>query len=383
MPGLWGDRSFSILGLNVTWDQTTTILTAVARRLRVPRAVPPHAARRRDARRRRQPRALRDQGPQPERRDGGVVGDRLDARRAGRDPHRARSQPRGQHAEPARRVRRTRRPSSAGSRTCPATFVGALILGVSQAMVVALPAAGQRVRAQPAAGDAVRPAVRRAARCAASCGCPSASGRTPSPSRRRADDVGCSARSPSLVAIAAVGALEPTASCSSGSKGLVFAAITLSLVLLTGLSGPGVADADVVRRARRGRARQAAGRHPVDRRARHSPRSSSASSAGSSRCRRCGCAGIYLALLTLAFAILMDDLVFGNSARARRRRRRSPCDRPSIFGIDAHERAGAVRRPRRGRRASSPTCSSPCGAARSGGCSPPCATRRTRARRSG
>src|SRR5687767_12484779 len=25
VPGLWGDRAYSILGLNVTWDQTTTI----------------------------------------------------------------------------------------------------------------------------------------------------------------------------------------------------------------------------------------------------------------------------------------------------------------------------------------------------------------------
>src|SRR2546425_2887103 len=30
LPGLWGDRAYSILGLNVTWDQTTTILAAVA-----------------------------------------------------------------------------------------------------------------------------------------------------------------------------------------------------------------------------------------------------------------------------------------------------------------------------------------------------------------
>ncbi len=30
LPGLFGDRSYSILGLNVTWDQTTTILAAVA-----------------------------------------------------------------------------------------------------------------------------------------------------------------------------------------------------------------------------------------------------------------------------------------------------------------------------------------------------------------
>jgi branched-chain amino acid transport system permease protein len=29
VPGLWGDRQYSILGLNVTWDQTTTILAAV------------------------------------------------------------------------------------------------------------------------------------------------------------------------------------------------------------------------------------------------------------------------------------------------------------------------------------------------------------------
>src|SRR5438067_3934278 len=29
LPGIWGDRSYSILGLNITWDQTTTILAAV------------------------------------------------------------------------------------------------------------------------------------------------------------------------------------------------------------------------------------------------------------------------------------------------------------------------------------------------------------------
>src|SRR5918996_1174696 len=30
LPGLWGDRAYSIVGLNITWDQTTTILAAVA-----------------------------------------------------------------------------------------------------------------------------------------------------------------------------------------------------------------------------------------------------------------------------------------------------------------------------------------------------------------
>lgn len=29
VPGIWGNRDFAILGLNVTWDQTTTILAAV------------------------------------------------------------------------------------------------------------------------------------------------------------------------------------------------------------------------------------------------------------------------------------------------------------------------------------------------------------------
>jgi len=30
LPGLWGERAYRILGLNITWDQTTTILAAVA-----------------------------------------------------------------------------------------------------------------------------------------------------------------------------------------------------------------------------------------------------------------------------------------------------------------------------------------------------------------
>lgn len=30
LPGLWGDRAYSVFGLNITWDQTTTILAAVA-----------------------------------------------------------------------------------------------------------------------------------------------------------------------------------------------------------------------------------------------------------------------------------------------------------------------------------------------------------------
>ena len=30
LPGLWGNRSYSVLGFVITWDQTTTILAAVA-----------------------------------------------------------------------------------------------------------------------------------------------------------------------------------------------------------------------------------------------------------------------------------------------------------------------------------------------------------------
>ena len=37
LPGLWGDRSFSILELVITWDQITTIVLAARRRLRAPR----------------------------------------------------------------------------------------------------------------------------------------------------------------------------------------------------------------------------------------------------------------------------------------------------------------------------------------------------------
>ncbi len=71
------------------------------RGVRAAAALPPHAPGRGDARRRRQPRAVRHQGAEPRPRHRRVVGSGLDARRPGRHPHRSRAEPRGQHAEPA------------------------------------------------------------------------------------------------------------------------------------------------------------------------------------------------------------------------------------------------------------------------------------------
>ena len=154
-----------------------------------------------------------------------------------------------------------------------------------------------------------------------------------------------------------------------GSKALLFACVTLSLVLLTGLVGPGVADADVVRGHRRGRSsRKLAGRTSVAHRAGDRGRSRPESSA---------------CLVALPVLRLRGHLPRAAHARVRHphgrprvreqprprwRRRPSRCPAPDIFGIDVDSEQ-VVFVLTAALRWSTPTSSSPFAAARSVACS--------------
>lgn len=212
----------------------------------------------------------------------------------------------------------------------PATFVGALILGISQTMIVAyLPQDNELVRnLKPAlpflllfAALLLRPERRLFERATGHA--------EPAPPRLRTTVL------LGVVTVAAAAVIAPQLSpfnLLTGSKALLFTCVTLSLVLLTGLSGQvslmqmsfaGVGavvlaklDTGVPWVAGIALAALAAAvvgvlvALPVLR-----------------------LSGIYLALSTLAFAILMDGLFFGNS-RFLGGGESLAVPRPEIFGID-------------------------------------------------
>lgn len=308
LPSLWGNRDFSVLGLNVTWDQATMILMALAvafgfralfrfTRLGVAmRAVVDN----------RELCAVKGLNPNVVTAASWAIGSSLAGLAAiliapGLNLEANTLSLLVVAAYAAAVVGRLQ--------NLPATFIGALALGVSQSMVVAyLPAGNELVRN-------LRPAIpflllfgallaRREIRL-------------PERIRTHSEPDPPAARVTWLVALVAVlvaipfsGALSPS-NLLIGSKGLVFAALTISLVLLTGLSGQvslmqmSFAGLGAVILAKLpeglpwvfglGLAALAVG-----------------IVGGFVALPALRLRGIYLALLTLAFAILMDSLVFGN-----------------------------------------------------------------------
>jgi branched-chain amino acid transport system permease protein len=309
VPGLWGDRSFGVLDLVVTWDQVTTVLIAVlvafALRLLF--------------RRTRLGVAMRAVVDNPE----------LCAIK-GLSPHRvtAASWALGSmlaglaailiapglnlevntlsllvvSAYAAAVVGRMQ--------SLPATFAGALVLGVSQTLLVGyLPQDNELVRN-------LKPALPFVLLFAALLLRPER--RLPERARTHAEPA-----PPSLPVTLGLGAMAVAAAVSAsgsltdyqllvGSKALLFSCITLSLVLLTGLSG----QVSLMQMSFVGIGAVVVGKLGAD-----TPwllgLLLAALVAGAVGCLVAlpvlRLRGIYLALCTLAFAILMDGLVFGNS----------------------------------------------------------------------
>jgi len=192
----------------------------------------------------------------------------------------------------------------------PATFAGAVALGVSQSLLIGyLPLSNSLVRD-------LRPALPFILLFGALLLLRDR--RLPERVRTRSEPEPPRFRSTALLGVGAVVVALAVSSTMSpfqlliGSKGLVFAAITLSLVLLTGLSG----QVSLMQMSFAGIGAVVLAKMPDG-----SPYllalAAAAFVAGlvgalvampALRLR-----GIYLALSTLAFAILMDELVFGNS----------------------------------------------------------------------
>lgn len=329
VPGLWGDRSYKLLGLVVSWDQTTTVLAAVLvavglrllfrqTRLGVAmRAVVDN------------PELCAIKGLSPNRVTAAswALGSMLAGLAAiliapGLNLEVNTLSLLVVSAYAAAVVGRMQ--------SLPATFAGAVVLGVSQTLLIGyLPQDNELVRN-------LKPAMPFLLLFGALLFRPEL--RLPERVRTHAEAAPPALRTTIAVgAVATVGAAALAGSLSPfqlliGAKGLIFSCLTLSLVLLTGLSG----QVSLMQMAFAGIGAVTLGKLGSD-----MPwLAGMVIAAGVAglvgalialpvlRLR-----GIYLALSTLAFAILMDGLVFGNSALlgggdtiAVRR--------PSIFGMD-------------------------------------------------
>jgi len=329
VPGLWGDRSFTIVDLVVTWDQLTTVLAAVAvafglrvlfRRTRLGvamRAVVDN------------PELCAIKGLSPNRVTAAswALGSMLAGLAAiliapGLNLEVNTLSLLVVSAYAAAVVGRMQ--------SLPATFVGALVLGISQTLLIGyLPQDNELVRN-------LKPAMPFLLLFAALLLRPER--RLPERSRTHAEPAPPALATTALLGAGAiVGAWAVSGRLSDfellvGSKALLFSCITLSLVLLTGLSGQvslmqmsfvgvgavvvGKLGADVPWVAALALAALGAGALgalvalPVLR-----------------------LRGIYLALCTLAFAILMDGLFFGNS-RVLGGGESLAVPRPVIFGVE-------------------------------------------------
>lgn len=329
LPGLWGERDYSLLGLNVTWDQTTTILTAAAvavgfralfRRTRLGiamRAVvdSPELC------------AIKGLNPNVVTAASWAIGASLAGLAAvliapGLNLEVNTLSLLVVSAYAAAIVGRLR--------NLPATFVGALMLGVSQSMVVAyLPSGNEWVQnLRPAIPFLLLFGALLVARQARIPEKVKMHAEPAPPSLKTSAALGLGAV---LVAIPLSGALNPF-QLLIGSKGLVFAAIVISLVLLTGLSG----QVSLMQMSFAGIGAITLASLPES-----LPYLVGLVIAAvvtglvgvvvalpALRLR-----GIYLALSTLAFALLMDELVFGNS-QVLGGGTTLAVERPSIFGID-------------------------------------------------
>jgi branched-chain amino acid transport system permease protein len=329
LPGLWGDRDYSILGLNITWDQTTTILAAVAvafgfraifryTRLGVAmRAVVDN----------RELCAVKGLNPNVVTAVSWAIGASLAGLAAiliapGLNLEVNVLSILVVSAYAAAVVGRLQ--------NLPATFIGALLLGVSQSMIVAyLPTSNDLIQN-------LRPAlpfvllfgallVRRELRL-------------PERVKTHSEPEPPSARTTWIVGAVAVaiavplsGRLEP-AQLLIGSKGFVFASLVLSLVLLTGLSG----QVSLMQMSFAGLGAVMLAKLPAG-----IPWVVSLGIAalvvgvvgGLVSLPALRLRGLYLALLTLAFAIMADNLVFGHR-RVLGGGVTLPVERPNILGLE-------------------------------------------------
>lgn len=335
VPGLWGARDVSIIGLNVTWDQITTILAAVGvafgframfryTRLGVAmRAVVDN----------RELCAVKGLNPNVVTAASWAIGSSLAGLAAiliapGLNLEVNTLSLLVVYGYAAAVVGRLQ--------NLPATFAGALVLGVSQSMVVAyLPAENEFVRN-------LRPAIPFVLLFVALL----ARGELRLPERVRTHT---EPEPPSATATWALGAVFVAAAFAlsramnpsqllTGSKGLVFAAITISLVLLTGLSG----QVSLMQMSFAGLGAVVLAKLPDG-----VPWVIALGLAaivvgvvgGLVALPALRLRGLYLGLLTLAFAILMDNLVFGNRSVLGGGTTLA-VQRPSLFGWDfASERA--------------------------------------------
>ena len=335
VPGLWGDRAYSILGLNVTWDQTTTILAAVAvafgframfRHTRLGIAMRAVVVNRELC-------AVKGLNPNIVTAASWAIGSALAGLAAiliapGLNLEVNTLSLLVVYGYAAAVVGRLQ--------NLPATFAGALVLGVAQSMVVAyLPAENEFVRNLRPAIPFVLLFVALLARGEL---------RLPERVRTHTEPEPPSARTTwALGAIAVAlaiplsGVLEPS-QLLTGSKGLVFAAITISLVLLTGLSG----QVSLMQMSFAGLGAVVLAKLPDG-----VPWIISLGVAalvvgivgGLVALPALRLRGLYLGLLTLAFAILMDNLVFGNRSVLGGGTTLA-VERPSVFGWDlSSERA--------------------------------------------
>lgn len=329
VPGLWGDRSFTILDLVITWDQVTTVLIAVTvafglrllfRRTRLGvamRAVVdnPELC------------AIKGLDPNAVTAASWALGSMLAGLAAiliapGLNLEVNTLSLLVVSAYAAAVVGRMQ--------SLPATFAGALVLGISQTLLVGyLPQDNELVRN-------LKPAMPFLLLFAALLLRPER--RLPERARTHAEPAPPALRT-SLVLGA--GAIVAAASMSGrlsdyyllvGSKALLFSCITISLVLLTGLSG----QVSLMQMSFAGIGAVVVGKLGAD-----VPwllgLLLAALVAGAVGCLVAlpvlRLRGIYLALCTLAFAILMDGLFFGNSSVLGGGETLA-VPRPDIFGID-------------------------------------------------
>jgi branched-chain amino acid transport system permease protein len=309
LPGLWGDRRFTVLDLVITWDQVTTVLAAAAvafglrllfRRTRLGvamRAVvdSPELC------------AIKGLSPNSVTAASWALGSMLAGASAiliapGLNLEVNTLSLLVVSAYAAAVVGRLQ--------SLPATFLGALVLGISQTMVVGyLPQDNELVRN-------LKPALPFLLLFGALLLRPER--RLPEKVRTHAEPDPPPLRVTAALGVAGVVAAALLAGRISdyqlliGSKALLFSCITLSLVLLTGLSG----QVSLMQMSFVGVGAVVAGKLGAD-----TPWLLSLLAAiGITGALGCLVAlpvlrlrGIYLALCTLAFAILMDGLVFGNS----------------------------------------------------------------------
>lgn len=329
LPGIWGDRVFSLVGINITWDQATTILAAVAvalgfralfKRTRLGVAMRAVVDNRELC-------AVKGLNPNLVTAASWAIGSSLAGLAAiliapGLNLEVNVLSLLVVSAYAAAVVGRLQ--------NLPATFLGALALGVSQSMVVAyLPTENDFVQN-------LRPAlpfvllfgallVRKELRL------PERIKTHSEPEPPRAQVTWLVGAVAVALALPISGVLEP-AQLLIGSKGLVFAALTISLVLLTGLSG----QVSLMQMSFAGMGAVVLAKLPEG-----IPWVIGLGIAalvvgvvgGLVALPALRLRGLYLGLLTLAFAILADNLVFSNKS-VLGGGTTLPVDRPSILGVE-------------------------------------------------